>query len=78
VSLGCVVVVFVLMGGEYGVLTCICVNRKKAEQAEAREAIKAEKGQATRVGGALGQTGGPANPVDNEGQGGGNYPNSSY
>lgn len=52
--------------------------RKKAEQAEAREAIKAEKAQATSQGGALGQTGGPANPVDNATQGGGNYPNSSY
>jgi hypothetical protein len=30
------------------------------------------------VGGAAGQTGGLANPVDNAGQGGGNYPNSSY
>ncbi|KAE8832717.1 hypothetical protein HRS9122_08430 [Pyrenophora teres f. teres] len=54
------------------------LDRKKAEQAEARDAIKAEKGEATQAGGALGQTGGPANPVDNQGQGGGNYPNSSY
>ncbi|EMD63256.1 hypothetical protein COCSADRAFT_38122 [Bipolaris sorokiniana ND90Pr] len=54
------------------------LDRKKAEQAEAREAIKAEKAQAAAQGGALGQTGGPANPVDNATQGGGNYPNSSY
>ncbi|KAF1832927.1 hypothetical protein BDW02DRAFT_553628 [Decorospora gaudefroyi] len=54
------------------------LDRKKAEQAEAREAIKASKGDATRAGGAMGQTGGPANPVDSAGQGGGNYPNSSY
>jgi hypothetical protein len=54
------------------------VNRKKAEQADAREAIKQSKGEATAAGGAAGQTGGPANPVDNSGQGGGNYPNSSY
>ena len=45
-------------------------SRKKAEQAEAREAIKAERAGNTAVGGAAGQTGGPANPVD---QGG--YPN---
>ncbi|KAI4916512.1 hypothetical protein J4E85_010167 [Alternaria conjuncta] len=54
------------------------LDRKKAEQAEAREAIKQSKGEATQAGGALGQTGGPANPVDNSTQGGGNYPNSSY
>ncbi|KAJ4400785.1 hypothetical protein N0V91_008416 [Didymella pomorum] len=46
------------------------LDRKKAEQAEAREAIKAERAGNTAVGGAAGQTGGPANPVD---QGG--YPN---
>jgi hypothetical protein len=50
------------------------MSRKKAEQAEAREAIKQSKSEATQVGGALGQTGGPANPVDN--QAGGTYPNS--
>lgn len=50
------------------------MNRKKAEQAEAREAIKQSKGENTQVGGALGQQGGPANPVGN--QSGGNYPNS--
>ncbi|KAL6712121.1 hypothetical protein ACN47E_003164 [Coniothyrium glycines] len=50
------------------------LDRKKAEQAEAREAIKQSKAQATAVGGAAGQTGGPANPVDNKA--GGNYPNS--
>ncbi|RYN80400.1 hypothetical protein AA0117_g3260 [Alternaria alternata] len=54
------------------------LDRKKAEQTEARDAIKQSKGEATQVGGALGQTGGPANPVDNSSQGGGNYPNSSY
>ncbi|OAL55984.1 hypothetical protein IQ07DRAFT_676208 [Pyrenochaeta sp. DS3sAY3a] len=36
------------------------LDRKKAEQAEAREAIKASKGQGAGVGGALGQSGGPA------------------
>lgn len=37
--------------------------RKKAEQADARAAIDQSKGEAQRVGGAAGQTGGPANPV---------------
>lgn len=46
-------------------------NRKKAEQAEARNAIKEEKGGNFAAGGAAGQSGGPANPVDK-----GNYPNS--
>ncbi|KAJ4372426.1 hypothetical protein N0V83_004200 [Neocucurbitaria cava] len=50
------------------------LDRKKAEQAEARDAIKQSKGENTQIGGALGQQGGPANPVDN--QSGGNYPNS--
>lgn len=49
--------------------------RKKAEQAEAREAIQQQKGAESKVGGALGQQGGPANPVDNPLQGG-NYPNT--
>jgi hypothetical protein len=34
-----------------------------------------QKNADTSVGGALGQTGGPANPVDNPKQGG-NYPNT--
>ena len=46
-------------------------RRKKAEQAEAREAIKQQKSENTAVGGDLGQRGGPANPVDKD-----NYPNS--
>ena len=46
------------------------LNRKKAEQAEAREAVKQSRAGAMATGGAAGQTGGPANPVD---QGG--YPN---
>jgi hypothetical protein len=46
------------------------LSRKKAEQAEAREAIKQERARATQSGGAAGQSGGPANPVDQ-----GNYPN---
>ncbi|KAH7124033.1 hypothetical protein B0J11DRAFT_607054 [Dendryphion nanum] len=46
------------------------LDRKKAEQAEAREAIKNQKAENTAVGGALGQQGGPANPVDKN-----NYPN---
>ena len=53
------------------------MNRKKAEQQEARDAITQGKSAGAQAGGALGQTGGPANPVDNPGQGGGNYPNSS-
>ncbi|KAF2739221.1 hypothetical protein EJ04DRAFT_508936 [Polyplosphaeria fusca] len=40
------------------------LDRKKAEQAEAREAIKAQREQGVSDGGALGQQGGPANPVD--------------
>lgn len=48
--------------------------RKKAEQAEAREAILRSKGEAVAAGGAAGQTGGPANPVQNAA--GGQYPNS--
>lgn len=40
------------------------LDRKKAEQQEAREQIKGEREQGTDVGGALGQTGGPANPVN--------------
>lgn len=49
------------------------LDRKKAEQAPAREAIKEQKKEEVDVGGILGQRGGPANPVDNAN--GGNYPN---
>jgi hypothetical protein len=45
--------------------------RKKAEQADARNAIKQEKSQAFAAGGAAGQQGGPANPVGKN-----NYPNT--
>jgi hypothetical protein len=47
------------------------MSRKKAEQADARNAIKQEKQGNLEAGGAAGQTGGPANPVDKN-----NYPNS--
>lgn len=47
------------------------LDRKKAEQAPAREQAKAEKAENFDVGGVLGQRGGPANPVDKKG-----YPNS--
>ncbi|KAF2662736.1 hypothetical protein K491DRAFT_685907 [Lophiostoma macrostomum CBS 122681] len=46
------------------------LDRKKAEQAEAREKIKQQRAQGVEAGGALGQQGGPANPVDK-----GGYPN---
>ena len=46
-------------------------ERKKAEQAPAREAVKEERKENVDVAGVLGQRGGPANPVDK-----GNYPNS--
>jgi hypothetical protein len=49
----------------------ISYYRKKAEQAYARNAIKQDKQNAFEAGGAAGQTGGPANPVDKN-----NYPNS--
>jgi len=39
------------------------LDRKKAEQADARAAIDQSKAGAQRVGGVAGQTGGPANPV---------------
>ncbi len=39
-------------------------SRKKAEQAEARNAIKEAKGGNTSVGGELGQSGGPLSTVD--------------
>ncbi|OJD32860.1 uncharacterized protein BKCO1_3500053 [Diplodia corticola] len=48
------------------------LERKKAEQAPLRDAIKEERQHNVDVGGVLGQTGGPANPVDKD-----NYPNSS-
>lgn len=51
------------------------LDRKKAEQQAAREEIKGQRQQNTEVGGALGQQGGPANPVDNP-RLGGNYPNT--
>ncbi|KAJ4288121.1 hypothetical protein N0V90_012138 [Kalmusia sp. IMI 367209] len=51
------------------------LDRKKAEQQAAREQIQGQRQEGAEVGGALGQTGGPANPVDNE-RLGGNYPNS--
>ena len=47
------------------------IEKKKAEQAPAREAIEAEKQQEVDVAGVLGQRGGPANPVDK-----GGYPNA--
>ncbi|KAI5369430.1 hypothetical protein Slin15195_G003070 [Septoria linicola] len=47
------------------------IEKKKAEQAPAREAVKAQKQHDVDVGGVLGQRGGPANPVDKN-----NYPNS--
>lgn len=47
------------------------LDRKKAEQAPAREAVKEQRQHDVDVGGVLGQRGGPANPVDKD-----NYPNS--
>lgn len=47
------------------------LDRKKAEQKEARAEIKASRQENVDVGGILGQRGGPANPVDK-----GGYPNS--
>lgn len=46
------------------------LDRKKAEQAPARQSVQAEKQENFDVGGILGQRGGPANPVDKKG-----YPN---
>lgn len=57
-------------GGETGLESDL--DRKKAEQAPAREAAKEQRSQDVDVGGVLGQRGGPANPVDKEG-----YPNKS-
>ncbi|KAK3713485.1 hypothetical protein LTR37_008443 [Vermiconidia calcicola] len=56
-------------GGEPGLETDL--DRKKAEQAPAREKEYAKQEKDLDVGGVLGQRGGPANPVDK-----GNYPNS--
>lgn len=47
------------------------LDRKKAEQAPAREAVEARKAEGVDVAGVLGQRGGPANPVDKD-----NYPNT--
>ncbi|EME88920.1 uncharacterized protein MYCFIDRAFT_102044, partial [Pseudocercospora fijiensis CIRAD86] len=47
------------------------LERKKAEQAPARQSIKEQKQEEVDVGGILGQRGGPANPVGKN-----NYPNS--
>ncbi|KAF1991771.1 hypothetical protein K402DRAFT_459030 [Aulographum hederae CBS 113979] len=49
-------------GGEQGLE--MDLERKKKEQAPAREAIKEKRGEEVDVGGVLGQRGGPANPVD--------------
>lgn len=48
-------------GGEPGLETDL--DRKKAEQAPAREAAKKEGKKEVDVSGVLGQRGGPANPV---------------
>ena len=56
-------------GGQQGLETDL--DRKKAEQAPAREAKKEERQHNIDVGGILGQRGGPANPVDKD-----NYPNT--
>lgn len=50
---------------------CAGAVRKKAEQAPLREAAKEERAHNVDVGGVLGQTGGPANPVGKD-----NYPNA--
>ena len=46
------------------------LDRKKAEQAPAREKVQKEEAKSFDVGGVLGQRGGPADPVDKKG-----YPN---
>lgn len=56
-------------GGEPGMETDL--DRKKREQAGARQEQQAKESKEVDVGGILGQRGGPANPVDK-----GNYPNS--
>lgn len=55
-------------GNEQGFETDL--DKKKAEQAPARQQAKEEKQHEVDVGGVLGQRGGPANPVDKDG-----YPN---
>lgn len=47
------------------------LDKKKAEQRPARQAVEAEKQKEVDIGGILGQRGGPANPVDKD-----NYPNT--
>jgi hypothetical protein len=49
-------------GGEPGLETDL--DRKKAEQAPARQSIQSEQKEKVDVAGVLGQRGGPANPVD--------------
>lgn len=56
-------------GSEPGLETDL--DRKKAEQAPARQAIQQEKQENFDVGGVLGQRGGVANPIDKN-----NYPNT--
>lgn len=55
-------------GSEQGFETDL--DKKKAEQAPARERIQAQEQHEVDVAGVLGQRGGPANPVDKNG-----YPN---
>jgi len=50
-------------GGQPGLESDL--DRKKAEQQEARDAIKQSKAQGLEGGGAAGQTGGPAEVVGN-------------
>ena len=52
-------------------LICQCYNRKKAEQAPAREAMKQQREKNVDVGDTLEQQGGPASPVGKD-----NYPNT--
>lgn len=49
----------------------IDIEKKKREQAPARQKVQEEEKKNLDVGGILGQRGGPANPVDKN-----NYPNS--
>lgn len=56
-------------GNEQGFETDL--DKKKAEQAPARQHEKEKKEHEVDVGGVLGQRGGPANPVDKNG-----YPNA--
>ncbi|KAI9686672.1 MAG: hypothetical protein M1820_010588 [Bogoriella megaspora] len=57
-------------GGQQGLESDL--DKKKAEQAPMREAIQQQRSANVDVGGVLGQTGGPANPVDKDG-----YPNAT-